>query len=82
MISVTGPVGVLAEALSAPLGREVVDQTGLKGNYDMALQWTPGEGQVDGLTAAIQEQLGLKLEPQQAPLRVVVIDQIDRPSAS
>jgi uncharacterized protein (TIGR03435 family) len=32
------------------------------------------------LFAAIQEQLGLKLEPSRAPVEVVVIDSVDRPS--
>jgi bla regulator protein BlaR1 len=81
LITVTGPVGTLAEALSAPLGHQVVDQTGLKGNYDMTLRWTPGEGEVDSVSAAIQEQLGLKIEPEQSPVQAVVIDQIEKPSA-
>ena len=33
------------------------------------------------LFVSIQEQLGLKLEPARAPLDVVVIDRVDRPSA-
>ena len=30
--------------LSQQLGRIVLDQTGLKGNYDFTLQWTPDQG--------------------------------------
>ena len=44
-ITATGvPISLLAEILSHQLGREVVDHTGLKGNYDFKLQWTPDEG--------------------------------------
>jgi uncharacterized protein (TIGR03435 family) len=35
-----------------------------------------------GLFTAIQEQLGLKLEPVRAPADVVVIDKIEKPSAN
>jgi len=35
----------LANVLSQQLGRQVLDQTGLKGNYDLALKWTPEQGE-------------------------------------
>jgi uncharacterized protein (TIGR03435 family) len=39
------PVESLARLLSEQLGRTVMDQTGLKGNYDFTLQWTPEQGE-------------------------------------
>jgi uncharacterized protein (TIGR03435 family) len=35
----------LANALSTFLGRRVLDKTGLEGNYDVKLQWTPQPGE-------------------------------------
>jgi uncharacterized protein (TIGR03435 family) len=71
-----------------------VDRTGLKGTYDIALRWTPEEGQaflapaeprsVDDLApsifTAVQEQLGLRLESQRGPVEVLVIDRAEKPS--
>ena len=60
-INATGvPIGNLADALSrqADVGRIVLDQTGLKGNYDFVLHWTPegplplGPGPGTGLAPA------------------------------
>lgn len=81
---------------SAVLDRPVVDRTGLQGRYDFTLTWTPDESQFSGLgvrvppppadaTApglftAFQEQLGLKLDSTRAPVGVLVIDRVDRPS--
>jgi uncharacterized protein (TIGR03435 family) len=91
----------LAKALTHLLGRSVLDKTGLKGNYDFTLQWTPDESepfkriaadsgvpgsapQLDSLGAsvftAIQEQLGLRLDSQKAPVDVLVIDHVEKPS--
>ena len=71
------------------LGRPAVDQTGLAGRYDLQLKWTadeskaPADGSAPpGLLTAIQEQLGLKLEPVKAPAEVLVIDAVERPSAN
>jgi uncharacterized protein (TIGR03435 family) len=39
------PLSELARLLTAQLDRTVVDKTGLTGNYDFSLQWTPDESQ-------------------------------------
>ena len=71
------------------LDRPVVDQTGLSGRYDFQLQYTFDESRAptDGtaspsLFTAIQEQMGLKLDPVKAPMDVMVIDKVERPSAN
>jgi uncharacterized protein (TIGR03435 family) len=69
----------------------VVDQTGLTGAYDFTLKWrseqsvAASDNQEDGADApslftALQEQLGLRLVPSKAPVEVIVIDHIERPS--
>jgi uncharacterized protein (TIGR03435 family) len=44
------PMSSLVHLLSEQLGRNVLDQTGLKGNYDFTLKWAPepGEGMMLG----------------------------------
>ena len=71
------------------LDRPAVDQTGLTGRYDFQLMWTadesraPADGSAPpGLFTAIQEQIGLKLEPVKAPAEVLVIDTVQRPGAN
>lgn len=68
--------------LSQFLGRSVLDKTGLPGNYDFKLQWTPDEAEGDGpsIFTATQEQLGLKLESSKGPVEVLVIDRAEKPS--
>jgi uncharacterized protein (TIGR03435 family) len=71
----------LARAL-ATSGRPVVDATGLTGSFDFELTWTPDDAAAPGggasLFTAVQEQLGLRLEPRQAPMNVLVIESAER----
>ena len=76
----------LSHILTEQLERTVVNKTGLTGNYDFTLKWTPDDGQSQTDTSgpsiftAVQEQLGLKLEAGKGPVQVLVIDHIERPS--
>jgi uncharacterized protein (TIGR03435 family) len=79
------------------LDRPVIDKTGLSGRYDFDLEFTADESQFDGafakrtnadeptkpgLFAAVQEQLGLRLEATKGPVETLVIEQVEKPSAN
>lgn len=90
-----------ASTISQQVGRTVVDRTGLTGNFDIDLTFTPDQlpprpGGADSpialngvvidpngptLLTAIQEQLGLKLEPSKANMEMVVVDNVEHPTA-
>ena len=82
----------LAAMLAAPAGRDVLDRTGLTGTFDARLRWRPDAGLTTApdaqltpnvgvsLFTAVQEQLGLKLESARAPIEVLVIDAVERPT--
>ena len=75
-------------AFSGPAGRMIVDRTGLSGRWDFELTYAPENRGPDAPPAdpnapsfftAIQEQLGLKLEPTKGPVDVLVIDSVEKP---
>ncbi len=91
-VSATGVVGemptfLLASLLRPAAGRIVIDKTGLTATYRVRLEFEPsGVLRANALDAppsvfvALQEQLGLKLEPSLTQVQVLVIDGIERPT--
>ena len=72
---------MLATMLSGRLGQPVVDRTNITGNYVYNLEApSPDDPSPPSIFTALQEQLGLKLESQKVPLKVLVIDHAERPS--
>lgn len=74
-------VAQFADRLSKEVGRQVVDFTGLTGQFDLTLDWKPDQpGNPDtaddrpSIFSALREQLGLKLEPRKVPLDVLIVD--------
>lgn len=78
------PMGFLTEELSKQVGRRVIDKTELKGNFDFQMTFAPDLADSDGpsIFTAVEQQLGLKLEPQRGPVELLVIDRVERPSAN
>jgi uncharacterized protein (TIGR03435 family) len=80
--------------LSNRVERLVIDKTGLSGRFAFTLAWTPdripteapppGIPPIDlngpSLFTALQEQLGLKLQPAKGPVDVLVIDRVEHPT--
>jgi uncharacterized protein (TIGR03435 family) len=87
----------IADTLSAGvnLGRPIIDQTGLTGTFDFTLEWVqerppsaapaaepPAEPAGPTFEEALRDQLGIKLQPRKGPLRVLVVDHVERPTAN
>jgi uncharacterized protein (TIGR03435 family) len=78
----------LVDSLVEEVGHPVIDKTNLTGNYNLDLKWTPDHSPADAsnetngpsIFTALQEQAGLKLEPHKAPVDVLVIDQVEKPT--
>ena len=80
------PLEYLAGSLSSVLGRQVIDKTGFDGKYDYTLTYTPADAPPDtvgpSLFTALQEQLGLRLESSKGPVKMFVIDHVEKPDAN
>ena len=81
----------LADALRVSAGRAVVNKTGLSGSYRIAMNSDmmsarrppsvdPPIDAAPSVFTAVQEQLGLKLEPSKAQRDALVVDRLERPT--
>jgi uncharacterized protein (TIGR03435 family) len=90
MVAIHNTVAQLANAISPYTGRPVIDETGLANPYDFTLEFMsegrkgPSAPDADpaapSILVALEEQLGLKLEPRKQPTEILVIDRAERPS--
>jgi bla regulator protein BlaR1 len=85
---------MLAAFFKGLTGREVINQTGLRGRYDFRMEWSPEStpSQVPGVAdtvpddprpsifTAVQQQLGLRLDAARGPVQILVIDGVEEPS--
>jgi uncharacterized protein (TIGR03435 family) len=82
------PMPILVQRFVEMVGRPVIDRTGLTGSFDVDLTYTSESSIVDAanapnapsFTTAIREQLGLRLDPDRAPVEVLVIDAVTPPN--
>src|ERR1700679_89065 len=87
-ITIAELVDYMSHMRSAEMDRPVVDNTGLKGKYDFTVTLFPTQEEMmaalnkgdfgSSIFTLIQEQLGLKLEPQKLPLDMVVVDKAEK----
>jgi uncharacterized protein (TIGR03435 family) len=83
------PMERMASFLESLLSQPVVNMTHIDGIYDLKLEWTPEDvrnrapsdpTQAPSIFTALEEQLGLKLEPQKVPIEIIVVESAERPS--
>jgi len=70
---------------SSVFSQRVINRTGLSGEFDLDLRFTPESSsaaapEFPSIFTAVQEQLGLKLQSERAPVPVLVIDSVQRPT--
>jgi uncharacterized protein (TIGR03435 family) len=76
----------LTDTFARPLGVLILDQTGIKGDFDFTLDLTPDETRPNPMDAtllltAMREQLGLTVKSQDAGVDFLVIESVEKVAA-
>lgn len=85
IVAIHAPLTMLIGQIQLAAGRPVIDKTALAGFYDFEVEWSsdPTTGMEDpSIFTALQERLGLKLEPAVAPFDTIAIDHAEKPSSN
>ena len=84
-------MAAFAKGLNHFVGSPVIDQTGLSGYFKFELDWAPEQSPSNpepstddrpSFFAAVQQQLGLRLESTKIPVSAITIDHVEKPSAN
>jgi len=81
-----GEIGELVALISLFLDRPLIDKTGLTGTYEYAFDTQDFRDELrqakpaPSIFAAVQQQLGLKLEPSKSSTEILIVDHAERPS--
>jgi uncharacterized protein (TIGR03435 family) len=87
IISNRMPMSLVVTVLSRYMHAFVVDQTGLAGDFEVKLVWTPDDRPIPwdergpSVFTAVQEQLGLRLVSKKGPMDVLVVDRAEKTPA-
>jgi uncharacterized protein (TIGR03435 family) len=79
-----GVAGLLSRVLRGP----VIDRTGIRGSFDVDVQWSDDLAPTEkpdappALSSALRETLGLELKSGRGPVEVLVVEHIERPSSN
>lgn len=81
------PVSALVDRIARDFRQPVVDKTGLSGYFDFNLEFAPrppdplaqdaSDDAAPNLITAVQQQLGLRLNPVKVPIDMLIIDRAD-----
>ena len=79
-------IGDVASALSYILWQPVVDETHMEGRYNVVLTYAPerspdappADDDGPSIFTAIEEQIGLKLEPRKLPVDIFVVERCEK----
>jgi uncharacterized protein (TIGR03435 family) len=84
-------MATLAQLLRIDAERLVIDKTGVSGSYRLSLTFersasgrgpdiAPSTNALPSVFSAVQEQLGLKLEPSKVSRETLIVDRLERPT--